>query len=123
MEKPEDGLWYMGRLLTLQWRDLDGPLIIQHLLGWLVKGFFLPMMFTYLCQDLSQFVYNGISDMHEFQDYYNYFYDFLYFIDVVFAASGYLFAMRLTDTHIRSTEPTVLGWLVALSCYASFNAF
>lgn len=28
---------------------------------------------------------------------------------------------RLCDTHIRATEPTVLGWLVALLCYSPIN--
>jgi protein-S-isoprenylcysteine O-methyltransferase Ste14 len=29
-------------------------------------------------------------------------------------------SLRATDTHIRSTEPTALGWLTALVCYQPF---
>jgi protein-S-isoprenylcysteine O-methyltransferase Ste14 len=36
---------------------------------------------------------------------------------------GYLATLRLTDTHIRSTEPTLLGWVVALACYQPFWGF
>ena len=41
----------------------------------------------------------------------------LYFIDVIWGAMGYLWSLRLTDSHVRSTEPTTLGWLAALVCY------
>ena len=32
----------------------------------------------------------------------------------------YLMALRATDTHIRSTEPTMFGWVTALVCYQPF---
>jgi protein-S-isoprenylcysteine O-methyltransferase Ste14 len=32
----------------------------------------------------------------------------------------YAMSLRATDTHIRSTEPTAVGWLVALICYQPF---
>jgi len=120
MEKPEDGLWQMGKLFTLQWRDLEGSRIGQHLLGWLVKGFFLALMFTYLCQDLTRFVSMDFGGLRGFKAYYDAFFDFFFFIDVGMSAGGYLFSMRLTDTHIRSTEPTMFGWAVAIICYEPF---
>src|SRR5262249_51508125 len=36
---------------------------------------------------------------------------------------GYLLTIRLADAHIRSTETTLLGWLVALVCYPPFWPF
>ncbi len=33
---------------------------------------------------------------------------------------GYIFANNLTDTQIRSTEPTMLGWACTLICYQPF---
>jgi protein-S-isoprenylcysteine O-methyltransferase Ste14 len=33
---------------------------------------------------------------------------------------GYLLTFRLLDSHIRSTDPTTLGWLVCLVCYVPF---
>ncbi len=38
-------------------------------------------------------------------------------VDVLFAAMGYLMTLRLFGAHIRSTEPTLLGWSVAIVCY------
>ncbi len=120
MEAPKDGLWHMGRLMLFQWRDVKGALIRQHLLGWIVKGFFVPLMFTYLCEHLVMFVTFSFDGMGTFKSCYKFLYNFTYLIDVAFATAGYIFAFRLTDTHIRSTDPTVFGWVVALFCYDPF---
>ena len=34
-----------------------------------------------------------------------------------------MLTIRLFDSHIRSTEPTFLGWFVALECYQPFWSF
>jgi protein-S-isoprenylcysteine O-methyltransferase Ste14 len=44
----------------------------------------------------------------------------LYFLDVIIAVAGYTLTLKLFDTHIRSTEPTLGGWLAALACYPPF---
>jgi hypothetical protein len=38
MTQPRDGYWHMGKLLLLQWREVDGKVLGQHLLGWLIKS-------------------------------------------------------------------------------------
>ena len=118
---PEDALWQIGRALLGRWRDVRRPEVGQYLLGWLVKAFFLPLMFGYFCADLQRMlhydparVYSGFAGLYEFL------YFSLFFIDVALVSMTYLFSLRLTDTHIRSTEPTLLGWAVALACYDPF---
>jgi protein-S-isoprenylcysteine O-methyltransferase Ste14 len=120
MSQPLDGLWQLGQLLLGRWRGLDGRLIGQHLLGWLVKGFFLPLMFTYFCDNLNKLLHYDLNLLHNFQGIYDWAYFSMYFIDVSLVSMTYLMALRATDTHIRSTEPTVFGWLVALVCYQPF---
>jgi protein-S-isoprenylcysteine O-methyltransferase Ste14 len=120
MAEPEDSLWAMGQLLTLHWGNIDREKIHQHLLAWTVKGFFLPLMFIYACNDMSRFSSYELGHLNAFKPWYDFFYDLFYFIDVGIVAMGYLFALRLTDTHIRSTEPTGLGWGIALLCYEPF---
>src|ERR1700756_1282274 len=39
---------------------------------------------------------------------------------MAFGALGYLLTLRIADTHLRSTEPTVFGWVIALVCYPPF---
>jgi protein-S-isoprenylcysteine O-methyltransferase Ste14 len=120
MISPEDGLWQVGRLVLLRFDGVDLPCLRQHLLGWLVKGYFLPLMFIYMCRDFDDLFVRGIPTLDSFKKVYDYSYDFLYFIDVCFATAGYIFSLRLTDTHLRSTESSALGWMVALICYEPF---
>jgi hypothetical protein len=120
LREPHDALWQMGRLLTLQWHDVSTAQIGQHLLGWLVKGFYLPLMFTYFCADLDKLLHYDLTLLHGFSGYYDWAYFTLYFIDVALVSMTYLMSLKLTDTHIRSTEPTALGWLAALVCYEPF---
>ena len=51
----------IGQLLLGRWRGLDRRLIGQHLLGWLVKGFFLPLMFTYFCDNLNKLLHYDLN--------------------------------------------------------------
>ena len=119
---PRDGYWHAGVFFLLQWQRIDRSALWQHSLGWLVKGFFLPLMFTYLCDDLSNFLNKDALKISDFKSFYDLSYDILFFVDVSFVCAGYVFSsLRITDTHVRSTEPTMLGWVVALICYAPFS--
>lgn len=120
MPEPHDGYWHMGMLCTLRWRVVDARIIKQHLLGWVIKGFFLPLMFTYLCNDISRFMAWDFRTQFSAPAWFDMLFNLLYLIDVGLVSMGYLFSLRLTDTHLRSAEPTALGWLVALVCYEPF---
>ena len=120
MTRPRDGYWHMGKAVTLQWQEVDRQILGQHLLGWLIKGFFLPLMFTFMCNDLDKFLAIDFSTLTAFKFWYDFIYDFLYFIDVGLVSLGYLMSLRITDTHFRSAEPSMLGWAVALVCYEPF---
>jgi len=43
-----------------------------------------------------------------------------YTVDLLFCVVGYAITLRLFDSHIRSTEPTAFGWVIALLCYQPF---
>jgi protein-S-isoprenylcysteine O-methyltransferase Ste14 len=120
LARPHDALWQMGRLLTLRWQDLSGPVIGQHLLGWLVKGYYLPLMFTYFCNDLDKLLHYDLKQLNGFKGFYDWAYFTFYFVDVALVSMTYLMSLKLTDTHIRSTEPSAFGWLAALVCYEPF---
>src|ERR1039458_5223759 len=85
LREPRDALWQMGRLLTLQWDDVSGRVIGQHLLGWLVKGYYLPLMFTYFCDNLDKLLHYNLNQLHGFRGVYDWAYFTLYFIDVALA--------------------------------------
>jgi Isoprenylcysteine carboxyl methyltransferase (ICMT) family len=117
MNEPRDGYWQMGKLMTLRLREVDRAVVWNHLLGWIVKGYFLPLMFVYACNNLDKFTQYDFSRLTSFAYYFDFLIDFMYFADVGLAAMGYLMTLRLCDTHLRSTEPTMLGWIVTLVCY------
>jgi protein-S-isoprenylcysteine O-methyltransferase Ste14 len=103
-----------------QWHSADWPLIRRHLLGWTVKGFFLPLMTVYFANELQSvfniLAANGAGSMPQYQ----LFYHVSYAVDLLFCVIGYTVAVRLFDSHIRSVEPTLIGWMVALMCYQPF---
>jgi protein-S-isoprenylcysteine O-methyltransferase Ste14 len=55
-----------------------------------------------------------------FGAFYDVSYNAIFLFDLLFGALGYVFTFRLLDTHIRSAEPTVFGWVVCLMCYQPF---
>ncbi len=120
MVAPNDGYWHMGKLVLLRWDEIDAGILTQHLLGWLVKGFFLPLMFSYFCMNLERFLRFDFSTLSSFGSYFDFLENSYYYMEVGFAALGYIITLRITDTHIRSTDPTMLGWFIALMCYQPF---
>ena len=118
MQDPKDGYWHFGRLVLCQWQDIDFEVLKQHLLGWVVKLFFLPLMFIYLLDKIT--VYQGaeFSEIFiSFQTFFDFTFSFLFYIDLLFVTVGYLCTVRLFDAHIRTTEYSFLGWSVTLACY------
>jgi protein-S-isoprenylcysteine O-methyltransferase Ste14 len=117
---PHDGYYHAGLALTLQFDKVDGAILWQHCLGWLVKGFFIPIMFTYYVRDTRTFISYDFSTVHDFRTFYEFLYYFIFLADTAIGCAGYLLTLRFFDTHIRRAEPTFLGWMVALFCYQPF---
>lgn len=120
MRDPKDGYWHAGMLVLLNFREIDRRTVVQHFLGWAIKAFFLPLMFAYLTIDLDKLRHADLPRASSFKELFDYSFDFLFLADVCFAVVGYVVALRIVDTHIRSAEPTLFGWLVTLVCYHPF---
>jgi protein-S-isoprenylcysteine O-methyltransferase Ste14 len=119
MASPQDVYWQLGDALLGGRHPIDRTALGQHTLAWAVKGFFLPLMFGYATRNVvslatGQGLLQGTPD---FTRVFDWAFTTLYFIDVVWGAVGYLWSLRLTDSHVRSTEPSALGWVVAMMCY------
>lgn len=120
---PEDGYWHMGNIILLNWERADGAAAWAMLRGWIVKGFFLPLMFGFFCQSTGKLLQTDVTEFRDFVDVFGFLYTFAFFFDLSIATIGYMTTFRPLDTHMRSTEPTVLGWVVCLACYAPFWSF
>lgn len=96
----------------------------------LVKFFFLPIMTVFLVGNAANFE-GAVRDalLHAgpllSADFLALAWDVafhaMYLVDVALAVLGYTVALRLMDTHVRSADPTMSGWIVAVACYPPFN--
>jgi protein-S-isoprenylcysteine O-methyltransferase Ste14 len=109
-----------GEFVLGGWRTADRVTIGRHLLGWTIKAYFLPLMTVYLSDEIRS-LYGAYQQLGRGAlPVYAVFYHLSYTIDLLFCVVGYTATTRLFDAHIRSVQPTVAGWLVALICYQPF---
>ncbi len=102
------------------------------LLSVLLKGFFAPLMIVWLFDHTAMLITNAqvLLDIwrtaiswHAFvgADTYWFVFRLIVFVDVLFFTLGYLIELPILKNTIRSVDPTLLGWGVALACYPPFN--
>jgi len=107
-------------LLLAGRRPADWSMLAAHARGWLVKAFFLPLMFVYASNDLAALWTAPPLTSLDFQHIFARLIDVFYLLDVLLAVIAYTLTLRVIDSHIRSTEPTIGGWAICLICYRPF---
>ena len=134
LDDPHDGYWNFGRVVMLDFKGVNWVKVRNHLRTWAVKGFFMPLMFTFVCSNLPGLHWNeqqslgwqnfvhadGETAAQGFLTLHHYLHNFLFSIDLAFVACGYVLTLRWVQSHVRSAEPTALGWTAALICYQPF---
>ena len=121
-KEPNDTYHRFGKFLLLDWDGLNFRQIGQHALGWLVKGFFLPLMFTSVHDNINSWVVKDLRSLPQnFEEFFHITLLLFYTLDLMVAVTGYVLTIRLLDTHVRSTEPTMFGWWVCTLCYQPFQ--
>ncbi|HEY8569829.1 isoprenylcysteine carboxylmethyltransferase family protein [Microbulbifer sp.] len=121
MAEPKDSYWQLGSWLLGKRQGISGRAVGQLYLGWLVKLFFLPLMFVYMGNNLGTLLAFDFSRLLDsFRAVFDFTFNFLFYIDLLFVTVGYVCTLRLFDSHIRTAEPSFLGWGVALIGYQPF---
>ncbi|MBN8432192.1 isoprenylcysteine carboxyl methyltransferase [Microbulbifer salipaludis] len=121
MREPKDSYWQLGSWLLGNRVGVSGKAVGQLYLGWLVKLFFLPLMFVYLGNNLNTLLNFDVARLFgSFKAVFDFTFNFLFYIDLLFVTVGYVCTLRLFDSHIRTAEPSFLGWGVALIGYQPF---
>lgn len=105
----------------------------NSILAWLVKLFFAPLMIVWISSNISEiiniFYYSKIS-LDSIISNFNYMFDnfifitlfkIIIFIDLFFFTIWYLVESKYLWNKIKSVEPTMVWWVVALICYPPFN--
>jgi protein-S-isoprenylcysteine O-methyltransferase Ste14 len=121
MRQPRDAYWQVGRAVLGHTKDVRGPEVANHFRGWLVKAFFLPLMMVWMHGQMKSLIHFDFTviDWSNLK-LYDFFYEIIFGVDLILATAGYALSLRVIDTHIRSAEPTMVGWVVALFCYQPF---
>ncbi len=124
MKEPCDGYWLAGSLLLRRFGAFDREMFAQYCAGWLMKGFFVPFIISVFMSNIdSTFSSDLLKGRFGFNAFYNFCFPLSFAVDTAFSTLGYLLTIRVADAHLRSTDLTVSGWLVALICYPPFWPF
>lgn len=134
LENPEDDLWHVGNFLIGRWSVADRKIVWKHLRSIILRAYYIPVMLTYfsimiesLMKGQDAFITSYFADFTGATAYSFMLFKFMvmvYFylaaMDVLFGLIGYLMALRVMDSNIKSTESTFFGWFVCLCCYYPF---
>ena len=124
MKVPKDAYWMMGQLCLFNFKTVNDKELLQHFLAWLVKLFFLPLMFTFFFDLVLFFQATSISVIAlNFNQFFEITFKLLIYVDLLIGTVGYIITLRILDSHVRTTEPSFLGWFVVLQCYPPFSDF
>lgn len=123
--EPRDGCFHFGVFVTgagvigrEQW---DGSQIAKHWRAWAIKGFFGAFMISILPPGFAQIVEADPAQLlGKPAEIVLLLVTALFVIDVQIGTVGYLLTLRPLDSHIRSGNPFLAGWLAALLCYPPF---
>ena len=119
--EPRDGAWHFGQLLIGGKSESDREQVYHHLRAWAVKGFFLAFMISIVpggFGDLIRVDFNEIAG--DPVAIARWLIVAMFVVDVQFATVGYLLTMKPLDSHIRTANPYLAGWVAALMCYPPF---
>ena len=102
------------------------------LLTILLKAFFAPLMVAWLLSHMTHMLDNGtylVTHLEllqkDFLAVFNYrgfwfLFQLILSLDVFFFTIGYLIELPVLKNQIRSVDPTLFGWAIALACYPPF---
>jgi protein-S-isoprenylcysteine O-methyltransferase Ste14 len=117
--QPEDAFYKVGSFVMGNKPRWEVNELRDFVLGFCVKGFFLPIMLSFLAINIEQLLKVGFS-IANFADFYITVISTIYTLDVTFGAIGYLLTLRIIDAQIRTPDRTAFGWFFTLMCYPPF---
>ncbi len=111
------GLWVIGGAAGRP----DLHQVANHARAWAVKGFFLAFMISIVPGNFASVVEWRVEDVwHNPVALTGFLIAIMFMIDVCMGTVGYIMTMKPLDTHIRTANPFLGGWVAALICYPPF---
>lgn len=123
--EPRDGCFHFGAFVlgggVIGREQWEGAAIAKHWRAWAIKGFFGAFMISILPPGFAQIVESNPAQLLANPvEFIMLLVTLLFVIDVQIGTVGYLLTLRPLDSHIRSGNPFLAGWLAALMCYPPF---
>ncbi|PLK28078.1 protein-S-isoprenylcysteine methyltransferase [Porphyrobacter sp. TH134] len=123
--EPRDATFQFGAFMlgggVIGREQWDGATIAKHWRAWAIKGFFGAFMISILPPGFAQIVESNPEQLiGRPVEFVMLLVTLLFVIDVQIGTVGYLLTLRPLDSHIRSGNPLLAGWLAALLCYPPF---
>ena len=117
----EDVYCHVGRAIITGQKTMSRFELANYIRSWIIKAFWLSVMQPPVVEKLRVLItYHweliGDSPMSIFIMAST----ICYALDLFFAASGYVLNLKMFNTHTRTAEPTLLGWVVTVGCYWPF---
>ncbi len=122
MRDPHDGYHEFGLWLLRRNPNPDYAILKDFVLGWAIKGFFLPIMFAYLALNMPGLHENTVQLAQGPVAAVLYLTTALVVVELTIVVVGYAMTVRLFDAHIRSPNGLLGAWVVTLICYEPFRA-
>ena len=117
LKNPRDHCWHFGAMLIGR-EAYDMGEIKHHWRAWIIKGFFTAFMLSIIPVGFAKIVDTETSEIWSNPVLLGVFvFEIMYVIDVQIGTVGYLLTFRPLDSHIRSGNPFLAGWVAALACY------
>ena len=111
------GQWVIGGAAGVA----DREQVAHHARAWAVKGFFLAFMVSIVPGNFANVVEWRIGDAFSHPvALAGFLIAVMFMIDVCMATVGYILTMKPLDSHIRTANPLLAGWVAALICYPPF---
>ena len=99
----------------------DMEQVWHHARAWAVKGFFLAFMVSIVPGNFASVVEWRLSDaLANPVALAGFLVAIMFMVDVCIATVGYMLTFRPLDSHIRTANPFLSGWVAALICYPPF---
>ncbi len=120
-ETPDDIYCKLGRAIVNRKRTVSGFELGNYVRTWLVKAFYLSLMQPAMMEKIYWLWQLSWENIRESPG--NMFFAAeaaCFFIDLTYASVGYLVNFKILNSHTRTAEPTLLGWVVAIMCYYPF---
>jgi isoprenylcysteine carboxyl methyltransferase (ICMT) family protein YpbQ len=118
-----DGYWQMGMLALGQYRSVDYTVLKRNVLTWLLRGFFLPIMFGDLVAGVEIMRLTTWDSAASVPLLVDNVIVACFTFELAVVVAGYAAPCRLLDNYIREVESTGAGWFATLICYGPFYSF